>query len=112
MFCRVRPLLSEDEGPSCVDVASDTCLRVNKKSFEFDRVFSSDTNQGTKITSRVSRFILLTIFSVSVFNEVKPLIVSVLDGFNVCIACYGQTASGKTYTMVNHGNFNEIYTCL
>jgi hypothetical protein len=28
-----------------------------------------------------------------------PLVVSVLDGYNVCIFAYGQTGSGKTYTM-------------
>src|SRR3546814_12322043 len=26
--------------------------------------------------------------------------VSVLDGYNVCIFAYGQTGSGKTYTMI------------
>lgn len=35
-----------------------------------------------------------------VFSDMKPLIRSVLDGYNVCIFAYGQTGSGKTYTMV------------
>lgn len=34
------------------------------------------------------------------FEEVAPLVQSVLDGFNVCIFAYGQTGSGKTFTMV------------
>lgn len=34
-----------------------------------------------------------------VFQVVKPMIVSVLDGHNLCILAYGQTSSGKTYTM-------------
>jgi len=34
-----------------------------------------------------------------VFEEVKPLVISSLDGFNVSIIAYGQTSSGKTYTM-------------
>lgn len=33
------------------------------------------------------------------FEEIKPLIVSFLDGYNVSIFAYGQTGSGKTYTM-------------
>ena len=32
----------------------------------------------------------------------KPLCVSVLDGYNVCIFAYGQTGSGKTHTMEGH----------
>uniref|UniRef100_H3D3X2 Kinesin family member 25 n=1 Tax=Tetraodon nigroviridis TaxID=99883 RepID=H3D3X2_TETNG len=35
-----------------------------------------------------------------VFEEVKPLLTSLLDGYNVCIMAYGQTGSGKTHTMV------------
>ncbi len=34
-----------------------------------------------------------------VFQETQPLVVSVLDGYNVCIFAYGQTGSGKTHTM-------------
>jgi kinesin family protein C2/C3 len=34
-----------------------------------------------------------------VFEEVEPLVRSVLDGYNVCIFAYGQTGSGKTHTM-------------
>lgn len=39
-------------------------------------------------------------FVEEVFLDTRPLIRSVLDGFNVCIFAYGQTGSGKTYTMV------------
>ena len=34
-----------------------------------------------------------------VFEEVKALVTSCIDGYNVCIFAYGQTGSGKTYTM-------------
>ncbi|KAL6584529.1 Kinesin-like protein KIN-14G [Orobanche minor] len=34
-----------------------------------------------------------------VFADTQPLIRSVLDGYNVCIFAYGQTRSGKTFTM-------------
>ena len=33
------------------------------------------------------------------FDEVKALVTSCIDGYNVCIFAYGQTGSGKTYTM-------------
>lgn len=32
-------------------------------------------------------------------GAVKPIIESVLDGFNGTILAYGQTSSGKTFTM-------------
>ena len=35
----------------------------------------------------------------TVFEDVEPLVTSVLDGYNVCIFAYGQTGSGKTFTM-------------
>ena len=34
-----------------------------------------------------------------VFRDTEPLMTSVLDGFNVCIFAYGQSGSGKTFTM-------------
>ncbi|XP_006882897.1 PREDICTED: uncharacterized protein LOC102868726 [Elephantulus edwardii] len=36
----------------------------------------------------------------AVFEDVRPLLISVLDGYNVCIMAYGQTGSGKSYTML------------
>lgn len=52
-----------------------------EKVWEFDEIFHIDSTQE------------------QVYAEVSDLIVSVLDGFNVCIFAYGQTGSGKTYTM-------------
>ena len=34
-----------------------------------------------------------------VFEDTWPVITSCVDGYNVCILAYGQTSSGKTYTM-------------
>lgn len=33
------------------------------------------------------------------FFQVRPLVASVLDGFNGCVFAYGQTGTGKTHTM-------------
>ena len=39
-------------------------------------------------------------FSESVFVEVGPILRSAIDGHNVCILAYGQTGTGKTFSMV------------
>jgi len=49
--------------------------------YEFDRVYGPSAAQ------------------VDIFKDTKPLIQSVMDGYNVCIFAYGQTGSGKTFTM-------------
>jgi replication-associated recombination protein RarA len=49
--------------------------------FEFDKMFECSTPQS------------------EIFQEVKPLVDLVLNGFNAAIIAYGQTGGGKTYTM-------------
>jgi kinesin family protein C2/C3 len=90
VYCRVRPMTITElqKGhKSTVESLSETevgCFdgRTNKwKSFAFDRVWGPDQSQQ------------------SVFQDVEPLALSVVDGFNACIFAYGQTGSGKTFTM-------------
>lgn len=43
---------------------------------------------------------VLSIFmTVDIFKDASPMVTSVLDGYNVCIFAYGQTGTGKTFTM-------------
>lgn len=41
----------------------------------------------------------LLLYLADVFKDTAPFAISVLDGFNVCIFAYGQTGTGKTFTM-------------
>lgn len=51
------------------------------------------------------------------FAQASPLVTSVLDGYNVCIFAYGQTGTGKTFTMegtegnrgVNYRTLEELF---
>lgn len=53
----------------------------------------------------------------AVFAETLPIVRSVMDGFNVCIFAYGQTGTGKTFTMegtpenrgVNYRALEELF---
>uniref|UniRef100_A0A8C5EXN1 Kinesin motor domain-containing protein n=1 Tax=Gouania willdenowi TaxID=441366 RepID=A0A8C5EXN1_GOUWI len=38
---------------------------------------------------------------------VKPLVQSVVDGFNATVLCYGQTGSGKSYTLGGGGLYQS-----
>ena len=58
--------------------------------FAFDHVFASNTTQA------------------AVFEEVEPVLDSVLGGFNVCIFAYGQTGSGKTFTMQGKADDDQL----
>ncbi|XVF79477.1 hypothetical protein PTKIN_Ptkin14bG0225700 [Pterospermum kingtungense] len=91
VFCRCRPLNSEEiaAGASMAidfESAKDGELTVisngaPKKTFKFDAVFGPQADQA------------------DVFQDTAPFATSVLDGYNVCIFAYGQTGTGKTFTM-------------
>ncbi|XP_057790680.1 kinesin-like protein KIN-14N isoform X1 [Salvia miltiorrhiza] len=93
VFCRVRPLLSDDGEDDAKVVSFPTSMEAQgrgidlsqngqKHSFTFDKVFVPDNSQE------------------DVFLEISQLVQSALDGYKVCIFAYGQTGSGKTYTMM------------
>ncbi|KAH9712654.1 kinesin-like protein KIN-14R [Citrus sinensis] len=88
---RCRPLNKVEISAGCAtvvdfDAAKDGELGVltgssTRKTFKFDRVYTPKDGQ------------------VDVFADASPLVISVLDGYNVCIFAYGQTGTGKTFTM-------------
>ncbi|KAJ6325824.1 hypothetical protein OIU78_013011 [Salix suchowensis] len=93
VFCRIRPItFGENSGHLRPVVASDSNKVVLKlmdsksKSYTFDKVLHPDSSQD------------------EVFTEVEPIIKSVLDGYNACIFAYGQTGTGKTFTMEGDGD--------
>lgn len=107
VHCRLRPLLaldtpneatpslnsSTEKSQTVVHYVDDenVCVQTSKhnKAFEFERVYGPKDNQD------------------DVFNQVQPMLTSLLDGYNVCIMAYGQTGSGKTHTMLgSHKNEN------
>ncbi|CAL0310234.1 unnamed protein product [Lupinus luteus] len=91
VFCRCRPLNAEEltTGASMTidfESAKDGELTVMsnaapRKSFKFDAIFSPQAEQA------------------DIFEDTAPFATSVLDGYNVCIFAYGQTGTGKTFTM-------------
>lgn len=103
VYVRIRPFSnSERERGSTEAVTKDGKMSVlvkgvggpeNKKVFDFDQVFG-----GTESNSQTD-----------IFKDTKHLIMSVVDGYNVCIFAYGQTGAGKSYTMIGAA---DIATCI
>ncbi|KAL6562974.1 hypothetical protein OROHE_005561 [Orobanche hederae] len=52
-----------------------------------------------KVRERNAYYNKVLELKVDVSEETSPLAMSVLDGYNVCIFAYGQTGTGKNFTM-------------
>ncbi|XP_055883254.1 uncharacterized protein LOC106052406 isoform X1 [Biomphalaria glabrata] len=88
VFCRPR---RDDRARNCLGFPSDQDITVTnqdggKKTFSFDKVYTSDSTQE------------------NIFVDTQPIITSCVDGYNVCLLAYGQTGSGKTFTMMGPDN--------
>jgi len=88
VLVRIRPSLNSEAGTeSCVSTEADGRTVTTQKnraqnSLYFDRVIDTCMDQAT------------------VFESAKPSVEAVLEGFNATIFAYGQTGTGKTYTMM------------
>lgn len=86
VFARCRPL-NPHERRGVVDISQEkrevkVCSSYETKTFYFDQVFAPESKQ------------------IDVYKTVvRPLIDQVLLGFNCTVFAYGQTGTGKTYTM-------------
>lgn len=92
VFCRVKPILAgQCDGKLTVDYIGETgsimIVNPHKQGKDSRRIFTFNKVFGTNVTQQ------------QIYVDTRPLIRSVLDGYNVCIFAYGQTGSGKTYTM-------------
>jgi len=83
---RIRPILPKEVAAGdglCVQVNNDTTVTVGiGKMFSFDKVFGSDSTQEE-------------MFRICA----KNLLLSSFAGYNSTVLAYGQTCSGKTFTM-------------
>jgi kinesin family protein 11 len=95
VILRCRPANKEESSSEiCVKTSSKEVLVTQKlvsgkpsvKAFTFDHVYGPGSTQK------------------ELFESIKPLIEEVLMGYNCTIFAYGQTSTGKTYTMEGRRN--------
>lgn len=101
VFIRPRPLLPSESSFSlseCIITPSSSEVQLTppsnplqKKTFFFDHVFEKSTSQAE-------------VYETGVFSLVEDF----MNGFNTTLFLYGQTASGKTYTMMGEPSDDGI----
>ncbi|KAJ9479656.1 Kinesin-like protein CIN8 [Pseudozyma hubeiensis] len=77
----VEPGSAPPPGPGAGSASSSAITRERRQAFSFDRVFSPADGQP------------------EIFTVAEPLIERFIEGYNITILAYGQTSSGKSYTM-------------
>lgn len=94
VLLRCRPLSEEEQrtnvpkGISCNEQRREVTVLQNVANKQVDRIFTFDKVFGPKAQQR-------TIYD----QAIAPIVNEVLDGFNCTVFAYGQTGTGKTYTM-------------
>jgi kinesin family member C1 len=100
VMCRVRPVFDSEESQAAKLKYPDT----DKESKELEVLGKEEKSSLGNVTRKTHTFSFDRVFgpesnNQEVFEEISQLVQSALDGYNVCIFCYGQTGAGKTHTM-------------
>lgn len=86
----VLQVISCNEQRREVSVYQSTASKQIDRTFTFDKVFGPNSQQSDLYD-----------------QSIVPIVNEVLDGYNCTIFAYGQTGTGKTYTMEGGGKKNE-----
>ncbi|KAL3531852.1 hypothetical protein ACH5RR_005373 [Cinchona calisaya] len=94
VILRCRPLFDDElrmnvvKAVSCNESKREVSVLQNVANKQVDRVFTFDKVFGPKAQQR------------SIYDQaISPIVNDVLEGFNCTVFAYGQTGTGKTYTM-------------
>jgi kinesin family member C1 len=97
VYCRVRPALAHEPM-----LSADHRLVVSARSIAVVR--REKSLQSAALVEKTREFDLSCFGPTStqeeVFDVVKPLVRMAMDGKSACVFAFGQTASGKTFTML------------
>ena len=112
VVCRVRPLNNKEKvlisEAVCTEFINQYTIKLNiKNEDKLSNINNNNNNNHNNHSNKPSSFEFTfdKVFNceskqIDVFEETaKPIINSVLKGFNGTVLAYGQTSSGKSYTM-------------
>lgn len=93
VFVRSRPLHADEKRSSVELITEKKTIRVasQNKTYSFDNVFDAKVKQYDVYLS-----------------VVEPLVQQVIEGYNCTVFAYGQTGTGKTYTMVGDRSDRDV----
>nr|XP_014094676.1 kinesin-like protein Klp68D [Bactrocera oleae] len=92
---RCRPISNKEQSEGSEEVVA---VYPNRGVVEIKNLTEANKEQRKMFTYDAAYDACAT--QINLYNEVVfPLVSSVLDGFNGCIFAYGQTGTGKTFTM-------------
>eukprot|EP00927_Polykrikos_kofoidii_P033125 TRINITY_DN2803_c0_g1_i2.p1 TRINITY_DN2803_c0_g1~~TRINITY_DN2803_c0_g1_i2.p1 ORF type:complete len:565 (-),score=86.43 TRINITY_DN2803_c0_g1_i2:54-1748(-) len=105
---RLRPLVGHEEGQNCCVSMANNQVMVNPSSlgrddqeqyaeyegkpWTFDFAMDSSDSTSPEYVDNAKCYELMG----------RPLLENVLEGFNTCLFCYGQTGTGKTATVMGY----------
>lgn len=109
VFCRVRPALPSEPGSQAAQIKFPDTGTDSK---EVEVLGPEEKSSLGNITTKTNAFSFDRVFTPEsvnedVFAEISQLVQSALDGYNVCIFCYGQTGSGRYYPYPHYFNAAE-----
>ena len=96
VFIRVRPRIPRDINiEKAVSVPDNQSVSVRSDRYDVNCKYNMVFDDASK--------------QADVFSSVKPLLTSVLQGYNACIFAYGQTSAGKSHTMLGPGGGSQAF---
>lgn len=108
IYCRLRPTTKEIDYRSCLKIISHSTLKLVQPGSDFNRVDFQKENYFNfkKIFGEDSA-------QTDIYESVGlPMVRNLLHGQNSLVFAYGQSGSGKSYTMNGeNGNFGFIPRC-
>ena len=112
VYCRIRPENEQEISSglgTCLNPQSPTSVQIIVDNLNINSDLKENYNEKTTQEFTYDKIYPIETTQKTIFEQVaKPLILSAFEGINGTLFCYGQTASGKTYTMEGISSDNDL----